>query len=130
MKEYVLSLKEKNPQHWFCFFQISRKYYICVKLFYDSPVKYHFWHFWYMKPKLYRIEFSCLYFPQGYYFIRDFLLWSTDEYVIFLILSESPSLMYTTLMKLINLKQSAVNAIFYEYLVCCSQRNVNNLDMT
>jgi len=28
----------------------------------------------------YRIEFSCLYIPQGHYFTSTLWLWSTDEY--------------------------------------------------
>jgi len=28
----------------------------------------------------YRIEFRCLYIPQGHYFISTLGLWSTDEY--------------------------------------------------
>ena len=43
-------------------------------------------------PISYRIELSCLYVPQEHYFIRTFCLWSTDEYVKFGILSESPPL--------------------------------------
>jgi len=39
MKEYVLSLEEEKTQHWFSYFQIARKYYICVKIIYDKPVK-------------------------------------------------------------------------------------------
>ena len=39
----------------------------------------------------YRTEFSCLYRPQGHTFISTVWLWSTEEYV-FYILSESPSL--------------------------------------
>ena len=31
----------------------------------------------------YRTEFSCLYIPQGHYFISTVWQWSTDEYVIF-----------------------------------------------
>ena len=38
------------------------------------------------------IKFSCLYLPQGHHFITTVWLWSTDEYVFFFILSESPSL--------------------------------------
>ena len=37
MKESVFNLKE-TAQHWFSYFQIARKYYICVKFFYDKPV--------------------------------------------------------------------------------------------
>jgi len=40
----------------------------------------------------YRIKFGCLYFPQGTYFISTLELWSTDEYVCFLSLSNSPPL--------------------------------------
>jgi len=29
----------------------------------------------------YRIEFSCLYIPQGHHFINSLWLWSTDEYI-------------------------------------------------
>ena len=32
----------------------------------------------------YRFEFSCLYIPQGHYFISTLWLWSTHEYVVFL----------------------------------------------
>jgi len=41
MKESVLRLKEKTT-YQFSHFQIARK------IFYDWPVKYHFWLFWYM----------------------------------------------------------------------------------
>ena len=35
-----------------------------------------------------------LYIPQGHYFIGTLWLWSTDEYVKKIILSESPPLIY------------------------------------
>ena len=35
MKEHVMRLKEKTTQLWFSYFQIARKYYMCVKIFYD-----------------------------------------------------------------------------------------------
>ena len=44
----------------------------------------------------YRIEFSYLYIPQAYYFISSLWLWSTDEYVLFFILSKSPPLIVQT----------------------------------
>ena len=56
MKEYMLSLKEKISQHWFTYFQNARKYYICVKFFYNWPVKYYDFG--------YRCNISCLYLPQ------------------------------------------------------------------
>ena len=70
---------------------------------------YYFWRFQYMNI---RTEFSCLYPPQGHNFISTVWPWSTDEYCAFwdateipgqrildhifkfLILSESPSLIY------------------------------------
>ena len=61
-----------------------------LKIFYDWPVKYYFWHFGICLLG-YRIEISFLYIPQGHYFISTLWLWSTDEYGFFL-LSESPSL--------------------------------------
>jgi len=27
--------RKKTTQHWFPYFQIARKYYMCVKIFYD-----------------------------------------------------------------------------------------------
>ena len=39
-----------------------------------------------------KIEFGCLYIPQGHYYINTLWLWSTNEYVVSLILSKSPSL--------------------------------------
>ena len=69
MKEYVLSLEEKTTQHWFSYFQIARKYYICVKILYDKPVII-FDDFgtciWYLA---YRYKVSCLYISQGHYFM-------------------------------------------------------------
>ena len=45
----------------------------------------------------YRIEFCCVYIPQGHYFICTLWLWSTDEYIFIFILSESPPLKKMTL---------------------------------
>ena len=58
-----------------------------LKVF-DGYVIYYFWRFQYITLWLlgYRIEFSCLYLPQGHNFI------STDEYVLFLYFDRSPSL--------------------------------------
>jgi len=76
MEKSVLSLKEKTTtQHWCSNIQvlttlmtdplniIFREYDICLLG--------------------YTIEFSCLYIPQGQYFISIVCLWSTDEYVFF-----------------------------------------------
>ena len=53
-----------------------------LNIFYDWPVKYYFDNFgiWLLG---YRIEFSCLYIPQGHNFINTLRLWSTNEYVIY-----------------------------------------------
>jgi len=48
-----------------------------------DPFKIIFEHFSIRLPS-YRIEFSCLYIPQGHYFICTLWLWSTNEYVCFL----------------------------------------------
>jgi len=49
MKKSVLNLKEETTQHWFSYFQISRKY------FYDWPVKYYFLRFWFRITRITRI---------------------------------------------------------------------------
>jgi len=68
MRESVLSLKEKKPQHWFSYCPYV------LKIFYDWPIKYYFDDFcvWLLG---YRIELSW----QTY--IRSLEMRSTDEYV-------------------------------------------------
>jgi len=62
----VLSLKEKaTTQHWFFYFQIARKY---LKSFITHPLNIIYDDFVIWLPD-YGIEFSCLYIPQGHYFI-------------------------------------------------------------
>ena len=88
MKESALSLKENTTQHWFFYFQITHKYWTSfmtdlLNIIFDD------FRIWLLG---YRIDFNCVYIPQGHYFISTLWLWSTDEYVIFLILTECPPL--------------------------------------
>ena len=69
IKESVLSLKEKTTQHWFSCFQIDRKY---LKSYMTDPLNIILDNFCTLLLG-YRIEFSCLYIPQGHYFINT--LW-------------------------------------------------------
>ena len=79
MKESALSLIENTTQPWFTFFQIARKYWT---YFMTHPLNITFDNF--AKYLLgYMIKFSCLYIPQGHYFISTVWLRSTDEYVHF-----------------------------------------------
>ena len=82
MKESVLSLKEKTALNRFSYFKIARKYQNLLWLtcyIFDNFDNFSIWL------QGYRIKFSCLYIPQGYYFI--WLL-----YIFFLISSLSPPL--------------------------------------
>ena len=52
----------------------------------------------------YRIKLSCLYLPQGHYFISTMWVWSTYEYVFFFLnLSKNPPL---------NVKECMVKVIY------------------
>ena len=79
MKEFVLSLKEKNTQHLFLLSKCPQ----VLKSFMTDPLNIIFddLRIWLLG---YRIEFSCLYtcIPKGLYFISTLWVWSTDEYVV------------------------------------------------
>jgi len=77
MAEAMFSLKEKTTQPWFTYFQIARKY---MYSFMTYPLNIIFDDFRIWLPG-YRIKFSCLFIPQGHYFICTLCLWRTDEYV-------------------------------------------------
>mgnify|MGYP006890319217 CR=1 FL=1 len=79
MKESV-EYEKKQKQHWFSYFQIASKY---LKSFTTDLLNIIFDDFsiWLLG---YRIEFSCLYLPQGHTFISIVWLGSTDKYVMFL----------------------------------------------
>jgi len=68
----VLNLKEKTLHHCFFYFQIACNY---QKSFMPNLLNIIFDDF--------GIKFSCLYIPQGHYFISTLWLWNIDEYLIF-----------------------------------------------
>ena len=80
VKESVLSFEDKTTQPWFTYFQINGKYKTYFK---TNPLNIIFHEFciWLLDN---RIALSCLYLPQGHYFLSTLWLWSTDEYVFFL----------------------------------------------
>ena len=77
MKGSLLSLKErKNNNIGFPAFKLPQR----LNYFMTDPLNIIFDEFGiYLLG--YRIEFSCLYIPQGLYSISNLWLWSTDEYV-------------------------------------------------
>ena len=90
MRESVLSLKEKTTQPWFSYFQIACMY---LKYFMTDPLNIIFDNFniWLLS---YRIEFRCLYIPQGHNVISTLWLWSTGEYVFILYFEQISTFKY------------------------------------
>ena len=78
-KESVLNLKQKHHNIGFLAFKLSTSYHPLNIIFVDFGI-------WWLGC---RIEYSCLYIPQGHFFISTLWLWSTDEYVFSLFLGES-----------------------------------------
>jgi len=58
----------------------------------------------------YRIEFSCLYIPQGHHFISTLWLWCTDEYM-FVLFQAKVHLYQMTIHVHLNLKVLIVEEI-------------------
>ena len=79
----------KQTKHWMLYFQIAPK--VLKIVFMTKPLNIVFGDvgIWLLG---YGIEFSCLYIPQGHYFMSTLWLWSTDDYCQFSVFSESRSL--------------------------------------
>ena len=78
MKESVLSLKEKNNRTLIFLLPNCPQ---VLKIFYDSPVKYYFWRFGYMIPRLYDWVQLSVYSTKVLFYKNCVAMKLTDGYV-------------------------------------------------
>ena len=92
MKASVLSLKEKSNTTLVFLLPNCPQ---VLTIFNDWPIKKYVDDFgtWLLD---YKKEFSCLYIPQGLYFINTVWLWSIDKYVVVVVVFEWKSTFYMT----------------------------------
>ena len=108
-----VEFKRKKNKTFSCF-QNVREYWI---YFMTDPLNICFDHFgvWLLD---YMIEFSCLYTPQGHYFISTFVTMEYIQLCYFFILSKAPPLMFPFVgwpLAIGNFWQYCINTIYHRY---------------